>query len=43
MKRMEGSALEDKELTADNLKEAEKLWLKSIQLSSFPEEIRRLN
>lgn len=42
MKRMEGSAL-DKELTADNLKEAEKLWLKSIQLSSFPEEIRRLN
>ena len=42
MKRMEGS-VKDKELTADNLKEAEKLWLKSIQLLSFPKEIRRLN
>ena len=43
MKRRKNDTLEDKELTADNLREAEKLWLKSIQLSSFPEEIRRLN
>ena len=43
MKRMKDDANEDKELTAENLKEAEQLWLKSIQLSSFPEEFRILN
>ena len=43
MKRMKDDANEDKELTAENLKEVEQLWLKSIQLSSFAEEFRILN
>ena len=43
MKRVDDDAIKDGELTADNLKEAEKLWLKTIQFSAFPEEIRRLN
>ena len=40
---MKDDANEDKELTVENLKEAEQLWFKSIQLSSFPEEFRILN
>ena len=43
MRRVDDDTIKDGELTADNLKEAEKLWLKTIQFSSFPEEIRRLN
>ncbi|XP_028413524.1 uncharacterized protein LOC114536361 [Dendronephthya gigantea] len=42
MKRIE-VANESEQLNAENLKEAEMLWLKSIQLSEFSEEIRRLN
>jgi hypothetical protein len=35
------STIEGEESTAENLKEAEQLWLKSIdQLSSFPEDFR---
>ena len=42
MKRIE-VANESEQLNAENLKEAERLWLKSIQSSEFPVELRPLN